>query len=177
MLEIVIGVLISMFLLCSILVGSVGYRYRLCFDDTLFVSLVPHHLPWTSTSIVDPGRRHDPHPCITYNMTTLSHSQLVLPTPHCTDHPEMIQLQSQEQESHVQSLGDELEHLTQQLEETSRQLEDVRWERDEARREKEEVRRRMGEEVRGLNEGIVGMQVGPLSCDVFKLKRWSSLVS
>lgn len=86
-----------------------------------------------------------------------------LPLSHCTDnHPEMIQLQSQEQESHVQSLGDELEHLTQQLEETSRQLEDVRWERDEAKREKEEVRRRLGEEVRGLNEGIAGMQVGPL---------------
>lgn len=59
--------------------------------------------------------------------------------------PEMIQLQSQEQESHVQSLGDEIESL-------ARQLEDAKW-------EKEEVRRKFGEEMRALNEGMAGMQV------------------
>jgi len=57
----------------------------------------------------------------------------------------MIQLQSQEQESHVQSLGDEIESL-------ARQLEDVKWER-------EEVRRKHAEEMRALNEGMAGMQV------------------
>lgn len=69
-------------------------------------------------------------------------------------HVEIIQLQSQEQEAHVQSLGDEIDAL-------GRQVEDLKW-------EKGETKRRNAEEARALNETLAGMQ---MSIDNLKSER------